>query len=85
MQEYYRAEKRRTSKKHTDKTPYPKIILRQFIAAIICFLILNYICPANFKQKFKEALNYDINISETLKVFNLTKPQDADKYEDSKL
>lgn len=81
MAEYYKPDKKRTSAKSSDKTPYRKIFLRQLIAAILCFLIINYICSDNIRKKLKDIVNYNIDTNEVFEFFNQLKINEADTNE----
>jgi len=81
MAEYYKTERKRTSAKSGNKTPYRKIFLRQLIAAILCFLIINYACSDSIRKKLKEIVNYNIETSEVFEFFNQTKINGADTNE----
>lgn len=85
MAEYYRAERRRTSAESKGKTPYYKIFFRQLIAAIICFMLIKYVCPESLRKNLKAYTDYNININEKieqgLKIFNQKKINGADTNE----
>ena len=81
MAEYYRTEKKHSVSKSRDKVPYRKIFVRQIIAAILCFLIINYLCNDSIKIKLKEIINYNIDTTKTLDFFNQMKINGADTNE----
>ena len=81
MAEYYKAERKHSVVKSRDKVPYRKIFIRQIIAAILCFLIINYLCNASIKIKLKEIINYNIDTVKTIDFLNQMKINGADTNE----
>lgn len=81
MAEYYRTEKKHSVSKSRDKVPYRKIFIRQMIAAILCFLIINYLCNDSIKIKLKEIINYNIDTVKTIDFLNQMKINGADTNE----